>query len=126
MSYVADTYALVGYLVGNLPAIVNKIFGDVEGGDSTAFVPTIVLAECLYLVENKKIELDFDELLSRMQKSRNFVPTSFNLQVLKLLPKIALPELHDRIIVATAKMLNAKLITKDKVIKESGLVETVW
>ncbi|RLI85755.1 MAG: type II toxin-antitoxin system VapC family toxin, partial [Candidatus Altiarchaeales archaeon] len=33
---------------------------------------------------------------------------------------------HDRVIVATAKLLNAKLITKDEEIKESGLVEVVW
>jgi predicted nucleic acid-binding protein len=126
MSYVADTHALVGYLVGTLPDRVNKIFEDIEAGGSTAFIPTIVLAECLYLVENKKIELDFDELLNRIETSRNFVTTSFNLQVMKRLPKIALPELHDRIIVATAKILNARLITKDRTIKESGLVETVW
>jgi predicted nuclease of predicted toxin-antitoxin system len=31
-----------------------------------------------------------------------------------MLPEIKLPELHDRIIVATAKILKAKLITKDK------------
>jgi hypothetical protein len=36
-----------------------------------------------------------------------------------MLPEIKLPELHDRIIVATAKILGAKLITKDKDIVES-------
>ena len=84
------------------------------------------MAECLYLVENKKIELDFNELLERIEISSNFIPTSFNFQVVKLLPEIKLSELHDRIIVATAKLLNAKLITKDKEIRESGIVEVVW
>ncbi len=126
MSYVTDTHALVGYTVGTLPARVDKVFQDVESGESTAFIPTIVLAECLYLVENKKIDIDFNELLNRIQTSRNFVPTSFNLQVLRLLPEIRLSELHDRIIVATSKILNAKLITKDKLIRESGIVETIW
>jgi PIN domain nuclease of toxin-antitoxin system len=45
---------------------------------------------------------------------------------MKLLPEIELKELHDRIIVATAKILNAKLITKDRRIRESEIVETVW
>ena len=40
-----------------------------------------------------------------------------------MLPEIKLPELHDRIIVATAKILRAKLITKDKDIVESRLSE---
>jgi PIN domain nuclease of toxin-antitoxin system len=35
-------------------------------------------------------------------------------------------EPHDRIIVATAKLLNARLITKDEKIRNSKIVETVW
>jgi len=78
------------------------------------------------LVENKKIDLDFNELLERIEISSNFIPASFNFQVVKLLPEIKLSELHDRIIVATAKLLNAKLITKDREIIESRFVEVVW
>ncbi len=55
----------------------------------------------------------------------NFVPASLNLQVIRLLPHIRLKELHDRIIVATAKILNATLITKDEEIKNSKIVETI-
>lgn len=58
--------------------------------------------------------------------SRTFIPISFNFQLLKLLPEIRVGELHDRIIVATAKLLNAKLITKDKEIKSAGIVTVVW
>jgi PIN domain nuclease of toxin-antitoxin system len=39
---------------------------------------------------------------------------------------LKLKEIHDRIIVASAKILNTKLITKDKEIKKSRIVETVW
>ena len=35
-------------------------------------------------------------------------------------------ELHDRIIISTAKMLNAILITKDEKIIKSGIVKTIW
>jgi PIN domain nuclease of toxin-antitoxin system len=35
-------------------------------------------------------------------------------------------EMHDRIIVATARLLRAKLITKDVNIVNSKVVETVW
>jgi len=84
------------------------------------------LAECLHLVENEKIDLNFSDLLKKIEMSRNFVPTSFNFQVMKVLPEIRIKELHNRIIVATANILNAKLITKDREIKEAGIVETVW
>lgn len=126
MYYVTDTHAFIWYLHGKLPNRVDKVFSSAEKGESIIFIPTMVLAECLYLVENGKIKLDFDELLNKIEISSNFIPTSFNFQVLKLLPEIKLDGLHDRIIVATAKLLNAKLITKDKEIRDSKIVEVVW
>jgi len=126
MLYVTDTHAFIWYVVGKLPPKVDEVFRSAEKGESIIFIPTVVLAECLYLVENKKIDLDFNELLERIEISSNFIPASFNFQVVKLLPEIKLSELHDRIIVATAKLLNAKLITKDREIIESRFVEVVW
>jgi PIN domain nuclease of toxin-antitoxin system len=35
-------------------------------------------------------------------------------------------ELHDRIIVASANLLGAVLITKDEVIRQAGHVQTAW
>jgi PIN domain nuclease of toxin-antitoxin system len=58
--------------------------------------------------------------------SKNFIPASFIFPVMRILPEIGLKELHDRVIVATAKMLNAKLLTKDRKIREAGIVEVVW
>jgi predicted nuclease of predicted toxin-antitoxin system len=43
-----------------------------------------------------------------------------------MLPKINIKELHDKIIVSTAKFLNATLITKDKEIRDSNIVKTIW
>ena len=77
------------------------------------------------MVEHGKIELDFDDLPGRIAMSRNFIPASLNFNVLQMLPEIPLNVLHDRIIVATAKILDARLITKDKLIRESGLVEVL-
>lgn len=126
MLYVTDTEALVWYIIGKLHDNVDAVFKSAETGEATLFIPTIVLAECLYLVENEKIKLDFDDLVRRVEISRNFIPAAFNFQVMKLLPEIRLKELHDRIIVATAKILNATLITKDREIRESRIVEVVW
>lgn len=126
MLYVTDTHALVWYIIGKLHDNVDAVFKSAETGEVTIFIPTIVLAECLYLVENEKIKLDFDDLVRRIEISRNFIPAAFNFQVMKLLPEIRLKELHDRIIVATAKILNATLITKDREIRESRIVEVIW
>jgi len=78
MLFVTDTHPLVWYILGELPERVDEIFKLAEAGTSSIFIPTIVLAECLYLVEEGKIVLDFEDLLERLEQSSNFVPTSFN------------------------------------------------
>ena len=60
MFYVTDTSSNL-YLSDKLPDNINEIFMSAEE-ESVIFVPT-VLAECLYLVENEKIELDFNDLM---------------------------------------------------------------
>ena len=37
-----------------------------------------------------------------------------------------LPELHDKIIVATAQYLDVPLITKDKTLRRLSYIETIW
>ena len=126
MIYIADTHAWVFYLLNRLPKKVDEIFSEAELGRAVIFVPTIVLAECVYLVERRKIYLDFDELFSKLRIGGNFVPASLTIHVVERLPKVSLPEIHDRIIVATAQALEAKELTRDEHIVSSGIVETVW
>lgn len=126
MPYVADAHSWVHYLTGNLSKNPDDVFTSVENGEDVIYVPTIALAECLYLLEKGKISLDIKELLNKFEVSLNFIPVSFTFEVVKLLPTIKITEIHDRIIVATSKLLNAKLITDDEEIINSGLVETVW
>jgi predicted nucleic acid-binding protein len=45
MLYVTDTHALVWYILDTLPEAVDSVFTSAEKGESTIFVPTIVLAE---------------------------------------------------------------------------------
>jgi len=126
MFYVVDTHPLIWYLADKLPKNVGNIFKSSESGDCVIFIPTIVLAECYYLREKEKIELDFENLLNVIEKSSNFLITPFNFDIIKLFPKINIPEIHDKIIVATAKLLDAALITKDKEIINSKSIKTIW
>lgn len=126
MLYVADTHALVKYLVGILPNRPKIIFEESEKGLHTIYIPTIVLAESFYLIRKKKIALNFDGMIAKIENSKNFSIVNFNLDIVKLFPTIKEMEIHDQIIVATAKHLNVKLISQDKEIIASKEVETVW
>lgn len=53
--------------------------------------------------------------------------TDLDFAIIKTLPQThPLTELHDQIIVATAMTYEAKILTKDGPITDSGLVETIW
>jgi len=61
-----------------------------------------------------------------LKVAENFIPVPLTLEIVENLVKHPLLEIHDRIMVVTAKLLNASLITKDKEIMESKLVKTIW
>ena len=53
--------------------------------------------------------------------------SDLDLATIKALPQtLPLTELHDQIIVATALIHEAKVLTKNGPISDCGLIETVW
>jgi predicted nucleic acid-binding protein len=104
-----------------------EIFRACDRGKEIVVVPSIVLLECMYVCEKKRITLEFREIMCKIEGTFNYPVYPLDEEVIlecNDLRKIV--EVHDRIIVATAKLLNAKLITKDANITNSKMVETVW
>lgn len=125
MFYVADTRALVKYIINKVPERISSIFESSEKGETIIFIPTIVLAECFYLIKRNKISLDFKQLLEKIGDNLNMLVVPFNIEILKLFAETNLTEIHDQIIVATAKHLGAALLTKDEEIKKSKEVKVI-
>ena len=118
MAYVLDTHALIWYFTGNTRLsrkIVNAI-DEARNRGEILLVPTIVLAEALYIAEKGKVKFDFENMYSIIKNEPEFVITGFDEEILEETIKTDIPEIHDRIIVATAKFYNSGIITKDKVI----------
>ncbi|MFP3951962.1 MAG: PIN domain-containing protein [Candidatus Bathyarchaeia archaeon] len=109
-----------------MPRRVDEIFSSAEMGEAFIFIPTIALAECVYLVERERIELDIGFLFSKLRVGGSFIPIDLSLEIVEEIHSIPLIEIHDRIIVATAEILGAKVLTKDEEITEYRLVETIW
>jgi PIN domain nuclease of toxin-antitoxin system len=127
--YTADTHALVWHLTRSplLSKRVRECFREAEQGTASIIIPTIVLAELLFIIEKKKLPLRFEELLDTLFTSLNYTVYPFDFQVLANLSKLsALPELHDRIIVATALVTGSSLLTKDRSIIEAEIVRSIW
>jgi len=129
MLYTIDTHSLIWFLTENkkLGKKALKILEETDQGKHIVIIPTIVLAELLYLCENKDVKLDFKDFLNKLKESFNYIPYSLDLNViLKSIELKKLKDIHDRIIVATALSTNTKLITKDKLIKDTGYLDCIW
>lgn len=127
--YVADAHALGWHLTDDprLGRDAARVFESSESGECLILLPTIVLAELFHIGRKKRISLDFAELLRKIEERGNFVVIGLDLPVLRKLPEThPLTELHDQIIVATALLYEAKVLTRNGPIGNCGLVDTVW
>lgn len=128
-NYIADTHSLLWYLTDDnrLSKDANLIFEETEKGEHLIIVPTIVLVESLDVIEKKRVTYDFDLVLQSIEDNENYIIWDLDLEVVNQMIKIKnVRELHDRIIVAIAKLCDAGLITKDGEITEAKEVNTRW
>jgi len=126
--FAADTMALVLRLERRtLPSAVKTVFEDVEKGKSELIVPAMVLAEIGYLSERKKIEADLKAVSDYLSKHKTVSVYAITYDVIKCTFQIKdIPELHDRMIAATAMFLGVELLTNDTIVIQSRHVKTLW
>jgi len=127
--FVVDTHALLWHLTKDekLGENAKEILAKADMGEVVVIIPTIVLAESLFIVEKKKADLEFKDIIRKIERSLNYVVYPLYIQtVLACSDLKEIPEIHDRIIVATAKALDAEIITKDDEINKFKDVRVIW
>lgn len=127
--YLADTHALVWFITKDLrlPPKAKQILIQAEAGEVEVLVSTIVLAELTYITKRKNIPISIDEVLNKINQGNGFIIVPFDFGVFQTM--LTLPgawEIHDRIIAATASYYQARLITKDEVLRKSNLLNITW
>ena len=129
MKYVADTIAIVRHLTKSrkMSAKAKEIFRRTDRGEDQIIVSGITLMEILYLSEKGRIDVDLIDVTKLITDSDNYLVHPVDTSVVLTAQTIEdIPELHDRIIAATAKLLDVPLITHDEVISKSKAVITLW
>ena len=129
---VADTHAVIWYLSADsrLPASARAMIDQAAtAGDQVAF-SAITLVEIVYLIEKGRIPPDtYNRLLAAVGSERaglTVVPLDETVaEFLIQVSRDRVPDMPDRIIVATALRLGVPLISRDRKIQVSG-VSTVW
>ncbi len=129
MNFVTDTHALIWWFT-NSPRIslkASEIFEKCEKGENVIFIPSIVIAEALSIFDKKRLSFNFKNLFKKINDSENFVLVALDYPILqKMVALKEIPELHDKIIVSTAKYLNLSIITKDKILRNLPSIKTIW
>ncbi len=131
MIRVVDTHALVWY-VEDSPRLGSTARRLLLDPDARFAVPTIVLAEARFLEEAGRTKVSWTDILSALEADPRFEVYPLTLDVLRRMPREQGLEMHDGIICATALLYrellgeDVQIITRDKRIADSRLVETVW
>lgn len=126
-NYSLDTHALIWYFLKQktLSLKAKGIMGKIFGGEAVGIVSTMVILE-VYYVSLRLKKFDFSKFLNVLENS-NIKIVPFGKKVLA--KSLILPtgiDIHDRIIVATAILMDTPLITKDKVLRSIFPLETIW
>jgi PIN domain nuclease of toxin-antitoxin system len=128
---VLDTHVLVWWLEANdkLPASVRTLLDNKE---LDLHLAAIVVAELVDLCIKGRTGLKLAPVLSVLRSDERFVMHDFTADMaLGTAKYAALPNIHDRCIVAaTAKLIESRgdvvLVTRDQAIRDSKFVPTMW
>ena len=128
MDCVTDTHSLVWYFTEDALLSENALNAFEESLDTgSIIVPTVVLAEVMYICQKGRISLAFRETVSRLEECDNFQIVPLNVDILRTADNIGVGmEMHDQLIIATTVYFGVPLITRDRQIRESKMVEIVW
>ena len=132
MIFLTDTHPLVFWASNRKQRLgkrARRIFQQVEQGRHSIIVPVIVLEETARLVEKKVVRLavPFRRWAEELDRSANFQVQPYTIEILlESVALVAIRDLADRAIVATARQLRCPLITADDVIQDAKWVDTVW
>lgn len=132
VKFILDTHHLVWYLEGN-PRLGPRAKAVIDDPLAEMVLPLIALAEAAYVVERGRTAIpDVVSLLHRVEADPRIEIYPVTMSVFRRsLALTTIPELHDRLIVATALDIQStghtvSLLTKDEVIVPSGLVPIIW
>ena len=133
MAIVADTHAIIWYLVE--PERLSQVALDaLEGAiaaGSPVYISAISLIEICYLIEKRRIASDLLQrilvVLNEPDPSLIVVPIDLAISIaVQNIDRDTVPDMPDRIIAATALHLNLPLVTRDRKIQASQSIITIW
>lgn len=129
---VTDAHALIWYAQGKrkrLGSLARRVFEAADRGRCVVHVPTLVLVEVLEAARRGEVTLagGSESWTERLFSTSVFFPVDLTTDiVLHAETLYAIPERTDRLIAATAAVLDHPLITRDPEIARVAGVRWMW
>lgn len=124
MKIIADTHSLFWYFIADKK--LSKSAKEMIDNAENIFVPTVVLAELLYLFNKKNKQTQFSSILTEFKENPKYIVVSLDLGIFETMIGFSNSlEIHDAAIVATAIVLGVPFLTKDETIRKV-YKNTIW
>jgi PIN domain nuclease of toxin-antitoxin system len=129
---VADSHAVVWYVQGSkrLSERAAQVLGEAEAERAlmvsvATFIDLWYVSQTTEAISSEQLAALKERLVS--SEAVTVEPVTIDIADATMnIPRTALADPWDRLIVATAIALRAPLVTRDSEIRSSGLVETIW
>lgn len=125
MQYLLDTVILIRHFteIGKLGKKAQEIL---NSRDNTFIISVISLMEILYLSEKRRINIDLIETLNKIELSSLYQIVDLTPDILVVANDLHFYELHDRLILSTAKWLDIPIISSDEKFKSVDGIKVFW
>lgn len=128
MECLADTVAIIRHFAktGKIGLKAKRILKGADKGKNSIHISTISIVEIMYLAERKRIQVNLEDVIRKIQNSDNYYFVDLSVGIVEIAKTIKGLELHDRLIVATGKYLDYPILTCDKSLSSLKEVEVIW
>lgn len=128
MEYLADTVAIIRHYSkdGKLGTNAKQLLQAADRGEHIIYISIFTMVEIMFLSESHRIPIDFQVTKQKIRESDNYMIVDLDIDIVDVCRDIHGLELHDRLIVATAKRYKVPILTSDRAITQSGIIEVIW
>ena len=128
MDYLLDTVAIIRHFSGHgrIGRKAKTIIEEAEDGKHVLLLSVVSLFEIMYLAEKNRIAISLPNTLSLIHQKPCYQVAELSADIVVAASKIKFYELHDRLILATAKHLNLDILSSDLCFDELEKFKRIW